>query len=1355
MADPPSTPPLDSKFGINISLAKFNPPSLNLGSSSNTYSRPSNMPPVDRTLLAPLAPISTQSNESTPSMTFDHLRADQETNDRLLESCSSEPIHIPGSVQSYGLLIVFDQSSQKIQITSDNITSYLGTHNTPEYVFSKVIEDLITPKSVKALRRILNTLKDAESGSILTLSLEFWRDDRPPGSSSTSDGGASTPVPRQSRVMYTTMHTTGRNPGLITLDCEPKEYFDSFHSIDNDPNHHFFFMQTLIHQFNAATSQEELIRLAVSAVAEVTEYDRVMMYLFDADWHGHVIEEEMREGLDKQRYLGLHFPATDIPKQARDLYLLNKLRVLANRDAPPSKLVGAPTAPPNPLDLSFSSLRAVSPVHLKYLENMGVVGTMSIAVMVSNNLWGLIACHHYEEQVTPYQVRSTCLYISSLLSTSLENLEYGKREKQRKQIIHLAGMRKVWEVEDAGLETGESDRSDVFWDKDSKTGTNNFNRSASSSAGSITSERSLANSQSLARITISVATMDEFLGRVVPEVSTWVKADYAMAHYNGKTLFFNVPPAAEEAVQRYIRWAQTRPSMDVIVTMCIKEHLEGFENPEGILAGAVHLPISEGGTDWIAWFAVEQLLHVEWGGAKDKAANFNPETKRIEPRTSFEAWKETVTDHSKPWDQPLCQDRDLMSTLQVILTNVLNSWRSHLLRVAHFEAMDRNARLVLEQKMKKEAIWRKNMLLNHVSHELRTPLHTIRAALGLLVDDTPSNSGHRELLDEAAQANEELTRLIDHLMKYTEVDDENHNNQAQRTPNGTRPHPAATTIQGSDPPKVFDPANTLKSVIANLLETLRKRNREQTPPIVDVDLVEHDVPVQVAGNQRRFKDVCEGLISNALKWSTDRNVRVTLGTWRAEEGEEVPPAWTGNRVVVLELGVQDWGLGIPTDKQHLLFQQFQPLEETLNRPSTSRGLGLGLSMVKKFTTGMNGTVHFESTARVDASDESVPTGTIFTVRIPFEIDEHKPDTPQPESSVVAAAAAVTKSIPNLADTEAFQRIVALLPDIERMSHELPQIKKIVGGESSESITQGTQTSAKGSSTKTDSVGSISGLGRGRTGSVGDQSASTTGTPATSPVAATPAPAASTPIPAPSTSPTRTTIATRPDTKPGITLLRPTPINSTITIPRASSPASNAGSAGGSDSQPSSPDKLQSTRPPLATTKTQIAATPLCCLVVEDNQINQNLLKRQLTRRGHTVLTADDGVQAVSTWDAKRDSINVILMDLAMPNMDGFDATTKILELIADTSGKRVPIIAVTAQAFAGNRELCFARGMDGYVTKPVDMDYLSSIMEEGHWKYENARNGKSVAITTGHEDLRIVTADSYADVDKKLVWSQS
>ncbi|KAJ3051545.1 hypothetical protein HK097_007441 [Rhizophlyctis rosea] len=129
-------------------------------------------------------------------------------------------------------------------------------------------------------------------------------------------------------------------------------------------------------------------------------------------------------------------------------------------------------------------------------------------------------------------------------------------------------------------------------------------------------------------------------------------------------------------------------------------------------------------------------------------------------------------------------------------------------------------------------------------------------------------------------------------------------------------------------------------------------------------------------------------------------------------------------------------------------------------------------------------------------------------------------------------------------------------------------------------------------------------------------------------------------------------------------------------------------------------------------------TKMTCLIAEDNMINQNLLKKQLIRRGHSVLVADDGAEAVKVWETHKEKIDCILMDLAMPNMDGFDATEKILARIRELEGKRIPVIAVTAQAFAGNRELCFEKGMDGYIAKPVDINLLTSVMEEQYERYE-------------------------------------
>ncbi|KAJ3048479.1 hypothetical protein HK097_010498 [Rhizophlyctis rosea] len=732
----------------------------------NLFTSPSAHPPhPDRPATPPLPTKSLSESDSSEYQT-------------LLASCATEPIHIPGSIQQHGFLLAIDSSTKVIKISSKNVEDYLGLG--VDKVLGRELGELLADKmSQTQFGRNLSVLKNAESGSILTVSLNLKVQ---------GEGDSQRP-----QTFYTTLHRTTRNPHLTLLELEPRP------SLSSSPDDNFFFIQTLIHQFNAAQhTQKELIKLAVDAISDVTQFDRVMCYWFDADWHGVVVEEVIGEGFPEgeQRYLGLHFPDGDIPRQARELYLLNKIRVLANRCSEPSPLVALPPPPtedgtdpppPKPLDLTFATLRSVSPMHIKYLKNMRVVATMSVAVMVSGRLWGLIACHHYSEKTLPHHVRSTCLYISSFLSTSLENMEHAKREEQRKKIIQIAGMRKNWEIEDAGLGLTDSSFGSSISAGTEDTGGQGgtlYRSIVASSLGFAPPERPVQTGVAGGGV---VADVEDFWRRVVPDIKGWIKADYAVVYHDSKLHLFDIPSEHHSSiltsVNRYVQWASKTQPAKPYISVCMSEDLPDFPGGEEgkWMAGVVHIPVNDaGGADWIAWFGMEQLLHVEWGGAKDKAVKYDPEKKTIEPRQSFEAWKEVVTGHSRPWDEPLCRDADLLSTLQTVLTNVMNSWRSHLLRVAHFEAMDRNARLVLEQKMEKEAQWRKNMLLNNVSHELRTPLHTIKAALGLLAEGHGEGLGggdggdggmggagredQRELLMEASQANEELTRLIDHLM---------------------------------------------------------------------------------------------------------------------------------------------------------------------------------------------------------------------------------------------------------------------------------------------------------------------------------------------------------------------------------------------------------------------------------------------------------------------------------------------------------------------------------------------------------------------------------------------------------------
>ena len=153
-------------------------------------------------------------------------------------------------------------------------------------------------------------------------------------------------------------------------------------------------MRSSVRRLQDAATRQELLQTAAMEVRNLTGFDRVMVYRFDPDWHGHVVAEAKRD--DLETFLGLHYPASDIPAQARRLYTLNWLRIIPDVSYRPSRLMsGQSRSDSEPLDLSFAVLRSVSPIHIEYLQNMGVTASMSVSLVHNGSLLGLIACHHY------------------------------------------------------------------------------------------------------------------------------------------------------------------------------------------------------------------------------------------------------------------------------------------------------------------------------------------------------------------------------------------------------------------------------------------------------------------------------------------------------------------------------------------------------------------------------------------------------------------------------------------------------------------------------------------------------------------------------------------------------------------------------------------------------------------------------------------------------------------------------------------------------------------------------------------------------------------------------------------------
>ena len=190
-------------------------------------------------------------------------------------------------------------------------------------------------------------------------------------------------------------------------------------------------------QFDRAHAHTELLQSAAREARRLTGFDRVMIYRFLRDGSGSVAAEDKAEALPP--FLNHRYPASDIPKQARELYLRNPIRVIPDVSYTPAPLV--PTLNPatrTPLDMSECTLRSVSPIHVQYLKNMNVAASMSVSIVVDGALWGLMAFHHMTPKLVPYELREMCKHLGELLSQQVKAREDAEAHRQ---MLYLAARR--------------------------------------------------------------------------------------------------------------------------------------------------------------------------------------------------------------------------------------------------------------------------------------------------------------------------------------------------------------------------------------------------------------------------------------------------------------------------------------------------------------------------------------------------------------------------------------------------------------------------------------------------------------------------------------------------------------------------------------------------------------------------------------------------------------------------------------------------------------------------------------------------------------------------------------------------
>ncbi|MFO1152551.1 MAG: GAF domain-containing protein [Rhodospirillales bacterium] len=528
-------------------------------------------------------------------------------------ACDREPIHIPGAVQPHGVLLVLDRESLRIEQAGGTCEDFLG----------------------KAAPSLLgNTFGYEVDESASAMSLADC------GEQPAYVGGI---VGSGGRALDVVGHVVA---GKLVLELEeaPARRRSGAGLART--------VERIGALFSATETIDQLCRLAVSQFRAVTGFDRVMIYRFLADETGSVLAEEKVDQLPT--FLNHRFPASDIPRQARELYVRNVIRVIPDVAYTPSDLVTADQRAV-PLDMSNCHLRSVSPVHLQYLHNMGVAASASISILADGRLWGLVACHHRSPKPLSLDDRTLCRVIGASLSQQVAHLE--QAELYRARLRSRA-------CEDELLTT-------------------------------------LARSGSV----------DDALASHTADLLKTISAHGVAVRRGGR--LWTAGRCPDEAQTRALAdWVLARSERSVFCSAALsKDYAAAAAFPQ-IASGLLAVTLSTAEACQLLWFRAEQIQVIEWAGNPHEPLETDGTTGTLNPRRSFELWRETVRGRSEPW-----------SLVEVEAAE----------RIGHGVAdLQRKQRINKLNETLEKALSDRDMLLVQKDHRLQESDHRIQNSLQIL-----------------------------------------------------------------------------------------------------------------------------------------------------------------------------------------------------------------------------------------------------------------------------------------------------------------------------------------------------------------------------------------------------------------------------------------------------------------------------------------------------------------------------------------------------------------------------------------------------------------------------------------------
>jgi light-regulated signal transduction histidine kinase (bacteriophytochrome) len=517
-----------------------------------------------------------------------------------LTTCDREPIHLPGSIQPHGMLLVIDRQTLTVEQIAGDSLRFLGL--APAALLGSDVINSLDPAAAAFVR---NTLR------------------------------ASTPNVRPT----TCFGVRARGAALLNLSLHAQErtaLLEIEDALLGAPLAIAPLIQRkgLVAAVQDSVGLDECVAVAATAMRQMTGFDRAMVYRFLPDGAGVVAAEDAKEGLES--YLGLHYPATDIPRQARELYRKNWLRAIATVDYVPAPLT--PAINPRTggdIDMSHCDLRSVSPIHLEYLRNMGVSASLSVSIIFNDRLWGLLLLHHYAPRIVPAEVRVACETFGQILSLQIES--------------------KV-QAADTLL------RHDARVIRD---------RLAARCAQVADFASAIASPELLELVNAAgAAVILEESVRTVGVTPSPTQLTALLGHLNdiNQTLFHTDRAAA------------VFPESDAYATTA-----------SGILA----IALSRSAREYVIWFRPESPATVRWAGDPEKPVKVDRNGVHLSPRDSFAEWLESTRLRALAWSDIELESAEALrvSLLEVMLHRMDRARRERLLEDSIAQARELESRV--------------------------------------------------------------------------------------------------------------------------------------------------------------------------------------------------------------------------------------------------------------------------------------------------------------------------------------------------------------------------------------------------------------------------------------------------------------------------------------------------------------------------------------------------------------------------------------------------------------------------------------------------------------------------------------